>query len=86
MDRMAELAYIPIYDLNQPEAGVVACLEVAISAGAKEALVANVISEAAELLGRLDVRSALFCVPLVSACLQVEALLCSALDGIQIWN
>ena len=56
MDRMAELAYIPIYDLNQPEAGVVACLEVAISAGAKEALVANVISEAAELLGRLDVR------------------------------
>ncbi len=63
MDRMAELAYIPIYDLNQPEAGVVACLEVAISAGAKEALVANVISEAAKLLGRLDVRSALCCIP-----------------------
>ena len=57
MDRMAELAYIPIYDLNQPEAGVVACLEVAISASAKEALVANIISEAAELLSRLDVRA-----------------------------
>ena len=54
---MAELAFIPIYDLNQPGAGVVACLEVAIAASAKDALVANVISEAADLLGRLDVRS-----------------------------
>ena len=67
MDRMAELAYIPIYDLNQPEAGVVACLEVAISASAKEALVANIISEAAELLGRLDVRSVLRCLATVLA-------------------
>ena len=48
---------------------MVACLEVAISAGAKEALVANVISEAADLLSRLDVRacSALVMAPLTSS-------------------
>ena len=54
---MAELVYIPIYDQGQPGAGVLACLEVAISAVATEALVANVISEAADLLSQLQVSS-----------------------------
>lgn len=52
---MAELVYIPIYDLQQPGSGVLACLEVAISAVAIEALVANVIREAADLLSYLQV-------------------------------
>lgn len=49
-DRVAELAYIPVYDLRQPEAGVVACLEVMMSAFATSALVANVISHTCDLL------------------------------------
>lgn len=53
-ERMAELVYIPIYDQAQPDAGVLACLEVAVSAVATEALVANVISEAADLLAQLQ--------------------------------
>jgi len=53
-DRLAELMYIPIYDMRQPDAGVLACLEVAISAAATEALVANIISEAADLLSQLQ--------------------------------
>ena len=52
---MAELVYIPIYDLQQPSSGVLACLEVAISAVSMEALVANVISESADLLRYLQV-------------------------------
>ena len=48
--------YIPIYDMRQPDAGVLACLEVAVSAAATEALVANIISEAADLLSQLQVR------------------------------
>jgi hypothetical protein len=49
-ERVAELAYIPVYDLRQPEAGVVACLEVMMSAFATSALVANVISHTCDLL------------------------------------
>lgn len=54
-DRVAELAYIPVYDLRQPGAGVVACLEVMMSAFATSALVANVISHTCDLLTQFQV-------------------------------
>jgi hypothetical protein len=54
-ERVAELAYIPVYDLRQPEAGVVACLEVMMSAFATSALVANVISHTCDLLTQFQV-------------------------------
>jgi hypothetical protein len=54
-ERVAELAYIPVYDLRQPEVGVVACLEVMMSAFATSALVANVISHACDLLTQFQV-------------------------------
>ena len=65
-ERMAELVYIPIYDLQQPSSGVLACLEVAISAVSMEALVANVISESADLLSFLQVSNRSHCAPAVA--------------------
>eukprot|EP00208_Stichococcus_sp_RCC1054_P000268 CAMPEP_0206148794 /NCGR_PEP_ID=MMETSP1473-20131121/37437_1 /ASSEMBLY_ACC=CAM_ASM_001109 /TAXON_ID=1461547 /ORGANISM="Stichococcus sp, Strain RCC1054" /LENGTH=396 /DNA_ID=CAMNT_0053546217 /DNA_START=1065 /DNA_END=2255 /DNA_ORIENTATION=- len=50
VERVSELAYIPVYDLRNPDVGVVACLEVMMSAFATQALVANVISHTCDLL------------------------------------
>ena len=66
-ERVAELAYIPVYDLRQPEAGVVACLEVMMSSFATSALVANVISHACDLLTQFQVCAARSVQPLAAA-------------------
>lgn len=50
VERVSELAYIPVYDLRNPDVGVVACLEVMMSTFATQALVANVISHTCDLL------------------------------------
>lgn len=47
---ISELAYIPVYDLRQPNLGVVACLEVLLSSVAVEETIANVISNTCDLL------------------------------------
>ena len=54
---MSELAYIPVYDLRNPDVGVVACLEVMMSTFATQALVANVISHTCDLLTQFQVRT-----------------------------
>lgn len=54
---MSELAYIPVYDLRNPAAGVVACLEVLVSAATDSTFIANIITTAADLLSGYQVNA-----------------------------
>lgn len=54
LERIAESAYIPIFDLRNPSLGVVACLEVMMSSSATQELIANVISHTCDLLSQFQ--------------------------------
>lgn len=59
VERIAEVAYIPVHDVANPQANVVAVLEIFISACAAESMmIANVISCFSNILTELQVKFA----------------------------